>query len=305
MISPTDAIASIPPGPWAVGVSGGADSTALLCLLRTRPELSLHVVHLDHELRGQASADDAEFVRSLADQFGVPCTLTLRSQFEAASSNLPQNPSAQYRALRMELYRRVAGEQHLLGVILAHHADDQAETVLHRLIRGSGPAGLCGMSVTTRINSLLVLRPLLNVRRELLREYLRSIGQSWREDASNESDLYLRNRLRRWLQNQPDLRDALLRLAEACAALRDWTSRNSPQLPQSFRIAALQSLPRLLARESARRWLTSQGANGDELTPSALDRLLEMACDAASPPRQSFPGELLALRRGGRIQAAP
>src|SRR5687768_5961056 len=85
------AAATVPPGRWAVGVSGGADSVALLLLLRDRPDLALHVVHLDHETRGGASADDAGFVEDLAARLRVPCTVARRSEVETDMARLPAN----------------------------------------------------------------------------------------------------------------------------------------------------------------------------------------------------------------------
>lgn len=298
-----DAIATVPAGRWAVGVSGGADSVALLSLLRRRSDLSLHVVHLDHQTRGAASTEDAEFVRRLAAEWRLECTVALREQIEPELKSLPANPSARYRALRMELFRRVVGCQGLQGVILAHHADDQAETVLHRLVRGSGASGLSGMSGRTYLGALQILRPLLGVRREMLRDYLREIGQEWREDASNVSDAYLRNRLRRWLAGEPELHEPLIALAEACRKLRDWTGRTAPQLQDEFAVGQLSGLPCLLARESTRRWLIGRGSPPDELAESVLDRLIEMAGDAASPVRRHFPGGILIRRQAGKIRS--
>jgi tRNA(Ile)-lysidine synthase len=219
-------------------------------------------------------------------------------------TDLPCNLSARYRAARLELFRTVVAREQLTGVILAHHADDQAETVLHRLIRGSGPAGLAGMSTRTCIAGLTVLRPLLPVRRGQLREFLHRIGQPWREDASNASDDYLRNRLRRWLSDKPELHEALIALADACRALRDWTNARAPELPETFAANQLGALPDLLACESARRWLVARGAPPDVLTEDVLDRLIDMARDAGTAPRVDFPGGLHVRRRGGMISVA-
>ena len=93
-------------------------------------------------------------------------------------TSLPKNLSARYRAIRIELFRRVVAHENLLGVILAHQADDQAETIFLRLLRGSGPAGLAGMSPRRQISGLTMLRPLLNVRRSELREFLAARGQT-------------------------------------------------------------------------------------------------------------------------------
>ncbi len=180
----------VPPGRWAVAVSGGADSVALLLLLHDRRELFLHVVHLDHQTRGQASADDARFVFDLATRLSLSATIARRDEIEPNMSSLPKNPSARYRAVRIELFRRVVDAENLLGVILAHQADDQAETIFLRLLRGSGPAGLAGMSPRRQIGGLTILRPLLETRRSDLREFLAARPQEWREDASNQSDRY-------------------------------------------------------------------------------------------------------------------
>lgn len=302
------AIPTVPPGRWGVAVSGGADSVALLRLLLLPSDLSLHIIHLDHQTRGAESTADAEFVRRLANELQLPSTIERRDEVEQQIADLPANPSARYRAARLTLFRNAVAREHLAGVILAHHADDQAETVLHRLIRGSGPSGLAGMSQQTSIAGLTLLRPLLSVRRTQLRSFLQQISQSWREDASNASDDYLRNRLRRWLSNHPEMHDALIALADACRALRDWTTARAPELPSSFYANQLAELPDVLAHESARRWFIARGAPPDLLTEDVLDRLVEMARDAATPARADFPGALHVRRRQGIVsiaQAAP
>src|SRR5256885_1280515 len=123
------AMDAVPAGAWAVGVSGGAGSGALLALLRERGGIRCHVVHLDHETREGASAGDARFVADLCEAWGVQCTIARRSEIEPAAAELPANPSARFRALRLALFRQVCDSHELAGVILAHHADDQAETI--------------------------------------------------------------------------------------------------------------------------------------------------------------------------------
>ncbi|MDB5330792.1 MAG: murQ [Phycisphaerales bacterium] len=295
------AIASVPAGAWAVGVSGGADSVALLALLRTRSDLHLHVVHLDHQTRGEESAADAQFVRELAHAWGIESTIAVRSEIEAGMANLPVNPSARFRAARMALFRRVVAVQRAAGVILAHHADDQTETILHRLLRGSGPMGLVAMERETDLGGLCILRPLLTVPRIEIRKHLAEIGQTWREDASNSSDKYLRNRLRQMLSEAPDLTAGVLKLGNACRTLRDWARANAPALPEAFRAAQLAGAPPQLAAEAARKWLTARGVPPGEISPDVTDRLLTMATDAASPARAHFPGRVLVRRQRGVI----
>lgn len=295
------AIEPVPPGRWAIGVSGGADSVALLLLLADRPDLSLHVVHLDHQLRGADSTADAALVAELAARLGKPCTIATRNEIDRDIPHLPANPSARYRLLRLAFFRRVTKQHGLAGVILAHHADDQAETILLRLLRGSGPAGLRGMAGRARIGGLTILRPALNLRRATLREVLTRVGQPWRDDLSNQSDSYLRNRLRKWLDGRPELFEPLLCLGKCCDQLVRWTLRCATRLPDRFDAGQLARLPPLLGRQSARQWLVRQGLSPAQADRAAQDHLLAMAIDAATPAIAQFSDQLTVRRRRGAI----
>jgi tRNA(Ile)-lysidine synthase len=299
------AVASVPPGPWAVGVSGGADSVALLLLLHERrADLSLHVVHLDHETRAGASAQDAQFVRDLATRLDLPCTVETRSAVEEGLRRLQPNASARFRAARFALFRLVVREQKLDGVILGHHADDQAETVLHRLLRGSGPSGLSGISPSARVGGLRVLRPLLGVRRAALRSMLLARQEAWREDSTNMSDVYLRNRLRRVLAGLPQLTEGLLRLGASCGRLRSWLRANTPACGATLGAEELLVLPAPLRREAARCWLASAGVPQDRIDAAAVRQLVAMLEDAATPTRLHFPGGVLVRRTRGTLSAS-
>src|SRR5947207_2907488 len=105
-----DIAAAIPPGSWAVGVSGGADSVALLLRLSERPDLRLYVAHLNHQTRGNQNDDEAAFVAELSEKLRIPCTIETRSNIEATMPRLPANKSARFRASRRELFRRVVEE---------------------------------------------------------------------------------------------------------------------------------------------------------------------------------------------------
>jgi tRNA(Ile)-lysidine synthase len=298
-----DTVATIPPGFWAVGVSGGADSVALLLVLRERTDLHLHVAHLNHQTRGNQNDDEAAFVADLSKRLGIPCTIEIRSKIEATMPSLPANKSARFRAVRRELFRRVAKEHSLNGVILAHHADDQAETVLQRLLRGSGPAGLGGMEPTSSARGMTILRPLLGIHRQELRDYLVAANQPWREDPSNDDPKYSRNRLRKLLAANPNLTDEVLRMSDACRRLNCWTDASAPKLAESFAATDLANLPDILAARSAQDWLVARGVPRDKMTPDAIERLVRMARDAGSPARAQFPGNLRVGRRGGKVLA--
>jgi len=180
-----------------VGLSGGADSSALLDLLTKFPDYNLHLVaaHLNHTLRGAESDADEEFCRGLASRYAIPFE-SRRVDVARMASELRLNLEDAGRRARIEFLDEVRRKYGAAAVILAHHADDQAETVLMRLLRGSGTTGLSGMAYR---NSRGYLRPLLEISRSEIERYLRAGGLGWREDASNSDTAYLRNRIRHGL----------------------------------------------------------------------------------------------------------
>jgi tRNA(Ile)-lysidine synthase len=242
------------------------------------------------------------FVADLAARWGLPCAVARWREIDRRLPPALKNPSARYRAGRRLLFRDVVEANDLQGIVLAHHADDQAETVLLRLLGRCGVGGLGGMTQSSVSSDVAILRPLLCVRRAGLRDYLRRLDQPWREDESNASDQYARNRVRRLLAARPDLTESLLEVADASRIFADWVRRNATDVAgDSLDLAVLRGLPPPLAKETARRWLVAVKVPHDELTPGALEQLVEMATDAASAPRQHFPGGVLVRRRGGRL----
>lgn len=178
---------------WLVGVSGGADSVALLHLLVEHGFKKLVVCHLDHRLRGRASTGDAKFVERLAGKLGLPAEIG-RAEVKTLAKENKQSLETAARHARHAFFEECAKRHRCQRVIVAHHADDQAETVLWNLLRGSH--GLKGMKGIQSIGRLEVHRPLLKWRREDLKEYLSNHRLSWREDATNAEPIAVRNRLR-------------------------------------------------------------------------------------------------------------
>lgn len=178
----------------AAAVSGGADSVALLQILHnTRAKLGIQllVVHFDHCLRGAESDADAEFVAGLAGHHHLPFVLG-REDVAAAAKRNKWNIEDAARRLRYAFFDRLVREGRARRVAVAHTADDQAETVLAHLIRGTGPTGLAGIYPAAGA----IVRPLLAVRREELRAYLRRHRQAWREDSTNLDVRRVRARIR-------------------------------------------------------------------------------------------------------------
>ena len=252
------------------GVSGGGDSVALLCLLGDlRPGLRLRLAaaHLHHGLRGAAADDDAAFVRALCDRLGVALVegrADVAGEARAAGLSLEM-------AGRLARRRFLAEARDRTGacfIALAHQADDQAETLLMRLARGSGLLGAGGMSP---LGPDRIVRPLLGERRATLRAYLAERGQPWREDDTNAQPVAARNRLRlavlpAWAAVEPGvaaglarsaafLREDGLLLAAAVDSLLPPAARDNGgpwrRLPEALWRAASPPLRRQLLRQAA------------------------------------------------------
>jgi len=185
--------------PVLVAVSGGADSVAMLCALRelAPPDAGVRmtVVHAEHDLRNEA-AGDRQFVAELAARLGLPFVwqrCAVRSAVDLRGEGL----EALARRARYGFLIDVAIDTGARHVMVAHTADDQAETILHRALRGTGLAGLGGMPAARQlIEGVSLLRPLLAASRRSVREFLTASGQEWREDATNADVRYARNFIR-------------------------------------------------------------------------------------------------------------
>lgn len=197
--------AGLPPhGVWqapaVIGVSGGADSTALLlALVSLAPDAAaaarLIVAHGEHDLRPEASAD-RDAVAALARRLGLRF-VTRQLKVGGAGHPGGEGLEARARRLRYQFFEEVARETGSRHVIIAHTADDQAETILQRILRGTGPAGLAGMSAARQLcDGIALIRPLLGIRRQQVRDWLLATGQPWCEDATNRDTRYARNFLR-------------------------------------------------------------------------------------------------------------
>ena len=216
-----------PDRPVLVACSGGSDSTAL-ALLFHRSKIPFHLAHLHHGMRpdAEASADQA-FVRDLAARLGVPFH-TARIDVPALAAATPDSPEMAARAARRDWLRRTARRIRACAIATGHTADDQAETLLLRIARGTSPAGLAGIRPAARDpDGTLWIRPLLDIPKTTLRDWLRRHREPWREDATNAETFALRNRVRHNIlpllasQLNPQIRDALLRLSDLATAEDD------------------------------------------------------------------------------------
>ena len=206
-----------------IGCSGGADSVALLRAveqLRCEQDAArgfLVVAHFNHRVRGEESDGDEQFVRALADQLDV--------LFEVQRGDGKVCDEATMRNQRLEFLVAVAKRHGARYIAVAHSADDNVETVLHHLMRGTGPRGLAGIAPHRSLDGDFVLiRPLLSANRSALRNGLRELQQEWREDSSNENTDYRRNWIRQKLMPliESEYPHATAALRRAIEAQRDW-----------------------------------------------------------------------------------
>lgn len=306
--------ALIPPGARvAVAVSGGGDSVALWCLFA---EMKEHVpfavvglAHLNHQLRGAASDADARLCDELASRAGVPGIVESTDVAASATAERISLEHAGHRA-RHEFFNRAADRLGATHVALGHTLDDQAETYLLRLLRGAGAAGLSAM----RPRLGRVVRPLLQVRRIELREYLTLRGVSFREDASNQDQRVPRNRVRHDLLPHlglyaPRVVEALAREAEIARADDEWLDRAANESHATLvttdedgvtvDAASLHALHPALSRRVVRRLLASVSHRACGF--DQVERVRAMA--AGAMPRVDLPG-VRAERRGAVIHVA-
>ncbi|MBK1835202.1 tRNA lysidine(34) synthetase TilS [Roseibacillus ishigakijimensis] len=295
---------------YLLGLSGGRDSVALLHLLLAANFTSLHLVHLHHGLRDEEADADARWVEELATRHHLPLSLH-REDVEQRARESGQSLEAAARTARHELFARVARETQCPRVLLAHHAEDQAETILFNLLRGS--AGLRGMSPRKEIvvmgQPLELLRPLLQTRRRDLEEFLRTQGHCYRDDSSNESPDFTRNRLKHEALPllcdilQRDVTPALLRAAEIARDERelveDCLAKHDLRDPQGrLFLPKLRELAPALQRQCLLRYLQ------EKQVPRISHRLLHEAqalLASDGPPALPLPGKRLLRRRQGRI----
>lgn len=244
-----------------IGVSGGADSVCLLDVLHElskKNRFALHVAHVNYGLRGQASSLDEALVRSMAKKYRLPCSVLA---LEPRAKKVSEERLRDIRYVFFEKLRRTT-QAHYIAV--AHHQDDQAETLLLRLLRGAGLAGLASM----RAKNTMLIRPLIEMNRADILRYLKERNLLYREDASNADTQYLRNRVRRVLipllatEFQPQISKILAETAhligEDYAFLENLSANFSIKRTASgveFSRTALLSLPLPLIRRELRKIL--------------------------------------------------
>lgn len=280
-----------------VAVSGGADSVGLLrIMLELRPELGivLSVVHFNHKLRGIEAEADEHFVIQLAHRHELELHVS-GGDVAAHARNRHLSTEAAARQLRYRYFRHLFEEQKLNRIATGHTLDDQAETVLLRIVRGAGTRGLAGIYPQLQVqgSQFSVVRPLLQTRRRLLETYLAEIGQDWREDSSNRDLRHARNRVRHGIVPRlertlnPSVRETLAETADIARSEEEyWQKEVERVLPEVWQAerwtlepTALSALPLALRRRVVRAAAESLGLR---LEFRHVEEVLELAGGARS-----------------------
>ena len=302
-----------------VAVSGGADSVCLLhVLLELAPrwELRLSILHVDHRLRGGESEADARFVRELGAGLGLE-VLCQEADVRSISSEAGDNLEQAARRVRQGFFLGLIQSGLVDRVALGHTRSDQAETVLFRFLRGAGTAGLAGIRPVTAEG---LVRPLIEVGRAEVVQFLRERGIAWRDDSSNQDRSFARNRIRHELLPalERDWNPALAGILEGVAKVaRDeedyWravvdemTEGNLLERPPAvlFRADWLAGLHPAVARRVAREAVRRAKGDLRRIDLQHVEQILELARSPRSSGRRQIPG--LDLRRSfGWMRLAP
>lgn len=298
-----------------IGVSGGADSVALLRALHAigpKLEIPFHAAHLNHQLRGAAAEQDAKWVEALCHQLSVPAMIGAADVAGIAAAT-GRGIEETARDERYRFLLRVAREFQCEAVAVAHTADDQAETILHHIVRGTGLTGLSGIPRERELApGIRLVRPLIDASRAEIIEFLTQIGQDFREDETNGDETLTRNFLRRRLipeirrEFNPNFTEALGRLGKqaaetqqaftyAAAVLLDRVLESSSSTECRLTWQAITNCPRHLVREILSLLWREAGWPRQGMTFEHWDRLAGVLLEGGAA---DFPGGFGAVRSG-------
>lgn len=314
---------------WVIGASGGPDSTLLLHAMhelsqQRQLDWELHPAHLHHGLRGSAADADAEFVEALARRLGLA--------FHLEHADIPAEVAAGggsteevARQHRYEFLERVALKTGSDCVAVGHHADDDAETILHRICRGTGMRGLAGMRESRAIqpgSRVRLVRPLLHERRATIEALCQERRLEFRTDATNQATEFARGRIRNVLlpmlreHLNPNVTEALLRLGEQARWLETYLQDAAARTFESLVISdqpdgivlntnALLSKRRIIQAEVVRRAVSLLPGGEQDLSFTHVDAVLRLAANPGSGKKLHLPGSVMVRKVYDRLEFHP
>jgi len=300
-----------PSNRYLIGVSGGRDSMALLNLMVDLGYKKLVVCHLNHQLRGASSRDDARFVEKVARNLRLDCEIGSTDVGALAKrSKLSIETAARF--ARLAFFVEVARRRRCSRMFLAHHADDLVETALLNLFRGAGPGGMAAMRKFSihRIGKteLTILRPLLGVWRSEIDSYVRQNELDFREDSTNAALHSSRNKIRHRIlpdiekQFSRDVRKTILRAAQIWSeeeALLDSLVSTETISAANLSVAPLRKMPVALQRRTIHRWLRMR--NVADVSFDIVENVRALIEPGAKAAKVNLPRDQHARRRAGKI----
>lgn len=299
-------------GSVLLAVSGGADSVALMRgTLQLQQEMKLRLIacHLNHNLRGEESRQDAEWVMALCEKLGVPIVMGSENVAVIAQSR-KQGVEETARQVRYAFFEDTARKEGCTHIAVAHTADDQVETILHHIIRGTGLNGLQGMrpvrplpckaATSGRAPAVVVVRPMLEITRQQVAAYLAELGQDFRTDLTNVDRRFTRSRIRRTLlpllerDFNPQVGEALLRLGRQARDVQQAMEELAGELMSRavedrtehvcrLNCEVLSEKPRHLVRECLTAVWKAQGWPLQSMGFAEWDRLADLVTAARRP----------------------
>ena len=292
-----------PGGLCLIGFSGGADSTALIRILaaeREKGRIVPEAVHVNHGIRGADSDADEEFCRTVCRELDIPIICA------RAELNGRKDENA-CREERFRLFRQIMDAHGIRELVLAHNMDDLAETLLMRLMRGAGLEGLDCMSSRDEWNDMIVLRPMIHIGREEIRNAMRKDGYEWREDGTNRTGVYLRNNVRTRIiplmeEMAPGSVERIARTAEILTLENRMLQKDAESFlnaHSSRRIIdaeALKQIPEAMRRRVLRLWWKQETPQMEEHALNGRQTAELTALVEAEKGKANMPGGLYAVR---------
>ncbi len=298
MLSPGDKV--------VVGLSGGADSVALLHILKEIKDgplnIRLFAAHVNHGIRGEHAREDANFAQVLCNRWGIPFFLE-EADIPSLARSMNLSEEEVGRQIRYGFFREVAEKVNASKIATAHHKNDQAETILHNLIRGTGMQGLTGMPA---VSNGMLIRPLLEVTKQQILEYLASYKLPYQEDATNKDSTYTRNRIRNQLipalekDFNPDIVDGLVRMSGILRDEEEFLSDYTRDLYQKFSksylnkivfdLKSFDSCHLAIQKRLVRVALRELRGDLDDVNSSHVEAVIKLAAGSRTGSQTTIPG---------------
>lgn len=285
-----------------VALSGGPDSVCLAHILsQLSPELKIKIIlaHLNHNLRGKESEQDAQWVKKFSGKLNLPlCTEKLKTK---------PKKEEEARCLRYEFLEKIRTQNKAQKIAVAHTADDQVETILFHFLRGAGLSGISGMFYQNK----KIIRPLLDCRREEILNYLKKNNLSYRLDRTNRDTRILRNKIRHKLipflilEYNPQIKKNILNLGEIANQAQNYLEKQAQKFlqnnPSSFSLKAWRKLPPALKKETLRQALKKTQGDLVDIYAVHLNEVTRMLETPLGNKKKVLPRGLLILKKDGKV----